>query len=62
MTCAPNCAPAWRPSFPACRSSLRSEEYLRSGPAADVLTVATPNGLHAPQAVAGLRARPARGN
>ena len=32
------------------------EAYLQSGPAADVLTVATPNGLHAPQAVAGLRA------
>ena len=32
------------------------EEYLQSGPMADVLTVATPNGLHALQAVAGLRA------
>ena len=32
------------------------DEYLAHGPAADVLTVATPNGLHAPQAVAGLRA------
>jgi len=32
------------------------EEYLQNGPAADVLTVATPNGLHAPQAIAGLRA------
>ena len=31
------------------------EEYLQNGPAADVLTVATPNGLHAAQAVAGLR-------
>ena len=31
------------------------EEYLAHGPAADVLTVATPNGLHAPQAIAGLR-------
>ncbi|WP_046242823.1 Gfo/Idh/MocA family protein [Hymenobacter terrenus] len=31
------------------------EEYLHIGPAADVLTVATPNGCHAPQAVAGLR-------
>jgi UDP-N-acetyl-2-amino-2-deoxyglucuronate dehydrogenase len=30
------------------------EEYLAQGPAADVLTVATPNGLHASQAVAGL--------
>jgi UDP-N-acetyl-2-amino-2-deoxyglucuronate dehydrogenase len=31
------------------------EDYLSQGPAADVLTVATPNGLHAPQAVAALR-------
>ncbi|HEX8659398.1 MAG TPA: Gfo/Idh/MocA family oxidoreductase, partial [Hymenobacter sp.] len=30
-------------------------EFLQAGPAADVLTVATPNGCHAPQAVAGLR-------
>ncbi|WP_232066305.1 Gfo/Idh/MocA family protein [Hymenobacter sp. BT18] len=32
------------------------EEYLQAGPAADVLTVATPNYLHAPQAIQGLRA------
>lgn len=32
------------------------EEYLASGPVADVLTVATPNGYHAPQAIQGLRA------
>ncbi|MCB2379175.1 Gfo/Idh/MocA family oxidoreductase [Hymenobacter sp. BT635] len=31
------------------------EDYLAHGPAADVLTVATPNHLHAPQAIAGLR-------
>ena len=31
------------------------EDSLQAGPAADVLTVATPNGLHAAQAVAGLR-------
>lgn len=30
-------------------------DFLQNGPAADVLTVATPNGCHAPQAVAGLR-------
>ncbi|NML64909.1 Gfo/Idh/MocA family oxidoreductase [Hymenobacter sp. RP-2-7] len=30
-------------------------DFLQSGPAADVLTVATPNGLHAAQALAGLR-------
>jgi UDP-N-acetyl-2-amino-2-deoxyglucuronate dehydrogenase len=35
---------------------LSLEEYLQTGPAADVLTVATPNGLHAPQAQAALRA------
>ncbi len=32
------------------------EAYLAAGPPADVLTVATPNGLHAAQAVAGLGA------
>ena len=42
--------------FPGVPFFLSLEEYLESGPAADVLTVATPNGLHAPQAVAGLRA------
>lgn len=31
------------------------EDFLQAGPGADVLTVATPNGLHARQAVAGLR-------
>ncbi len=31
------------------------DEYLAHGPDAEVLTVATPNGLHAAQAVAGLR-------
>ncbi|UOQ51061.1 Gfo/Idh/MocA family protein [Hymenobacter cellulosivorans] len=30
-------------------------DYLTQGPPADVLTVATPNHLHAPQAIAGLR-------
>jgi predicted dehydrogenase len=42
--------------FPGVPFFLSLEEYLQSGPATDVLTVATPNGLHAPQAVAGLRA------
>jgi UDP-N-acetyl-2-amino-2-deoxyglucuronate dehydrogenase len=31
-------------------------EYLASGPAADILTIATPNADHAPQAIEGLRA------
>jgi len=42
--------------FPGVPFFLSLEEYLETGPAADVLTVASPNGLHAPQAVAGLRA------
>jgi UDP-N-acetyl-2-amino-2-deoxyglucuronate dehydrogenase len=42
--------------FPGVPFFLSLEAYLQAGPAADVLTVATPNGLHAPQAVAGLRA------
>ena len=42
--------------FPGVPFFTSLEQYLQSGPAADVLTVATPNGLHAPQAVAGLRA------
>ena len=41
--------------FPGVPFFLSLEEYLQNGPAADVLTVATPNGLHASQAVAGLR-------
>jgi UDP-N-acetyl-2-amino-2-deoxyglucuronate dehydrogenase len=41
--------------FPEVPFFLSLEEFLHGGPAADVLTVATPNGLHAPQAVAGLR-------
>ena len=42
--------------FPAVPFFLSLEEYLHRGPTAEVLTVATPNGLHAAQAVAGLRA------
>ena len=41
--------------FPGVPVFLSLAAYLESGPAADVLTVATPNGLHAAQAVAGLR-------
>ena len=41
--------------FPGVPFFASLEEYLQTGPTADVLTVATPNGLHAPQAVAGLR-------
>jgi predicted dehydrogenase len=42
--------------FPGVPFFLSLEDFLQNGPAADVLTVATPNGLHAPQAIAGLRA------
>ena len=42
--------------FPGVPFFASLEEYLQSGPAAEVLTVATPNGLHAPQALLGLRA------
>jgi predicted dehydrogenase len=41
--------------FPGVPFFLSLDDYLQHGPAADVLTVATPNGCHAPQAVAGLR-------
>ena len=41
--------------FPGVPFFLSFEEFLASGPAAEVLTVATPNGCHALQAVAGLR-------
>ena len=41
--------------FPDVPFFLSLEEFLASGPTADVLTVATPNGCHAPQAVMGLR-------
>jgi UDP-N-acetyl-2-amino-2-deoxyglucuronate dehydrogenase len=42
--------------FPGVPFFLSLEEYLQTGPAADVLTIATPNGLHAEQALAGLHA------
>jgi len=41
--------------FPGVPFFASLEEYLARGPATDVLTVATPNGLHAAQAVAALR-------
>ena len=41
--------------FPGVPFFTSLEDYLASSPAADVLTVATPNGWHAMQAVAGLR-------
>ena len=47
--------PGLAAEFPGVPFFASLDEYLQSGPAADVLTVATPNGLHAPQAVAGLR-------
>ncbi|MBD2715021.1 Gfo/Idh/MocA family oxidoreductase [Hymenobacter sp. BT646] len=42
--------------FPGVPFFLSLDDYLQHGPAADVLTVATPNHLHAPQAIQGLRA------
>jgi UDP-N-acetyl-2-amino-2-deoxyglucuronate dehydrogenase len=49
----------WRPllavDFPDIPFFLSLEDYLAHGLAADVLTIATPNGLHASQAVVGLR-------
>ncbi|MCC3152243.1 Gfo/Idh/MocA family oxidoreductase [Hymenobacter sp. BT770] len=47
--------PSLAVEFPGVPFFASLEAYLTHGPAADVLTVATPNGLHAPQAVAGLR-------
>ncbi|WP_426060048.1 Gfo/Idh/MocA family protein [Hymenobacter sp. B1770] len=41
--------------FPGVPFFTTLEEFMAQGPTADVLTVATPNGCHAPQAVAGLR-------
>ena len=42
--------------FPGVPFFLSLDDYLQHGPTADVLTVATPNHLHAPQAMHGLRA------
>ena len=48
--------PSLAAEFPGVPFFASLDDYLQRGPAADVLTVATPNGLHASQAVAGLRA------
>ncbi len=48
--------PGLAAEFPGVPFFTSLDEYLQTGPPADVLTVATPNGLHAPQALAGLRA------
>ncbi|HEX8504310.1 MAG TPA: Gfo/Idh/MocA family oxidoreductase [Hymenobacter sp.] len=47
--------PGLAAEFPSVPFFASLEEFLHAGPPADVLTVATPNGCHAPQAVAGLR-------
>ncbi len=47
--------PGLAAEFPGVPFFLSLEEYLAQGPAADVLTVATPNGWHARHAIAGLR-------
>ena len=47
--------PGLATEFPGVPFFASLEAYLQIGPAAEVLTVATPNGCHAPQAVAGLR-------
>ncbi|RZL09624.1 MAG: Gfo/Idh/MocA family oxidoreductase [Hymenobacter sp.] len=46
--------PALAAEFPGVPFFRSLEEYLLHGPNADVLTVATPNGLHAQQALVGL--------
>ena len=51
----PELADGLAAEFPGVPFFASLEAFLQVGPAADVLTVATPNGLHAPQAVAGLR-------
>ena len=48
--------PGLAAEFPGVPFFSSLEDYLAHGPAAEVLTVATPNGWHAPQALAGLRA------
>ena len=51
----PELQPDLAVEFPGVSFFTSLEDYLQYGPVAEVLTVATPNGLHAPQAVAGLR-------
>jgi predicted dehydrogenase len=48
--------PGLAAEFPGVPFFSSLEQYLLAGPAADVLTVATPNHLHAPQAMQGLHA------
>lgn len=52
----PDLQPQLAAEFPGVPFYHSLESYLQTGPAADVLTVATPNDRHAVQAVAGLRA------
>ncbi|MCB2407742.1 Gfo/Idh/MocA family protein [Hymenobacter lucidus] len=51
----PELAASLAPEFPGVPFFTSLDNYLAHGPTADVLTVATPNNLHAPQAIAGLR-------
>ena len=50
----PELGPELAAAFPGIPFFSNLGDYLQAGPAADVLTVATPNGQHASQAVAGL--------
>ncbi|UOQ76837.1 Gfo/Idh/MocA family oxidoreductase [Hymenobacter sp. 5516J-16] len=52
----PALAPALATEFPGVPLYSTLDEYFRGGSDADVLTIATPNYQHAPQAIAGLRA------
>jgi UDP-N-acetyl-2-amino-2-deoxyglucuronate dehydrogenase len=50
----PELAPGLAAEFPGAPFYTSLDEYFAYGPAADVLTIATPNDQHAPQAIAGL--------
>ena len=52
----PELGPALAAEFPGVPFFASLDDYLAHGPAAEVLTVATPNGQHAYQAIRGLRA------